>query len=274
MGVRFLPSRAPFLGVASEVDRWASAVVANGGTVSAGRVALMKTFVAAEMASGAWERTDDYIFQVGENTAQALTSLKQRRLGTLIDAPAFTIDRGYAYDGSNDGVNTGFVPASHAVAMRPTDVRIAVYSRTNVASNNYAAGASDSGNRQLRIRPRVAAGTTGIIETNAVGGTFTLPASDSRGFTAGSRNGPDATSVVGYKNGVAMTRSADPSAFNNTLLGTQAVFIGGNNSGGSLNLPSAVTIGLLVLGASLTPDQELAQYNNVQAFMTAVGANV
>ena len=258
-------------GADPDAKAWRNSVVANGGTVSGPRLAIVSRFIRAEKASGAWALTDDYWGLWGESAPQALTSLKQRRLAVATNTPTFAADRDYTFDGATNYLDTGFIAASHAVAMTATSARIAVYERTNVNANTYAAGAISASNRNLRIRPRVSGNALG--EANATSGTFTLPASDSRGLTAVSRNGADATTCLAYKNGAAMTRTVDPSAFGASLP-LVGIFIGGSNSGGVLTTPRACAVGLVATGAALSAAQELAQYNAVQAWATAVGAQV
>ncbi len=80
--------------------------------------------------------------------------------------------------------------------------------------------------------------------------------------------------MVAYRNGVALTRGLDPTSFGTTLPATYSLYLGAMNVTGSLVGVRACTLGWVDIGALLTADQELAQYNAVQTFMTAVGANV
>jgi hypothetical protein len=275
--VSFLPAyRAGSAGILGGIDAaatsWAAAVVVNGGTVSAGRLALVSSLITGMKAAGSWTPMDDAWLLVAESSVQALTSLKQRRLATVTNAPTFTADRGYAFDGTTNYIDTGFIPNTHAVSMTITNVRPAAYDRTDQAANGFMMGVVQSAGRGIAVGPRQA-GTTAITNSNYTGGTFTLTPVNSLGMTAGSRNGTDATTVVCYKNGVALTRLADPAAYGASLP-TLSLFIGGTNSGGALANGRAATCGMVAIGASLTPTQEAADYAAWQAYMTAVGANV
>lgn len=258
--------------VDSDAAAWRNAVTANGGTVSAARLASVSTLIKALKSSGAWANTDDYWLLVTDTATEALTSLKQRRLATAVNSPTFAANAGYTFDGALNYVDTGWIASSHAVAMTISNVRMAVYDRINVASNGYVAGVTNSGNRSIRIRPRVGSGAASL-EFNMTGGSFNPTVFDSRGFTSGSRNGPDVNSYVGYKNGVAMVQASAPTGFA-TSISTSSVFIGGVNSTGSFVSGSPGTIGFLSVGAQLTAAQELAEYNAIQAYMTTWGANV
>ena len=260
-------------GVDVDLSAWIAAVVANGGTVSGGRATIVGTFITAEKASGAWALTDDYWGLWGENQIQGLTSLKQRRLAVATNSPTFTTDRGYAFNGTTQYVNTGFIPATHAVAMTGTNVRLGVYERTNLAAGTFAAGATNTSSRRMTVTPRAAAGTTGSAEINAQPCTFTLAVADSRGLYVASRNGATVADCVAYQRGVALVRTTNP-----TVLGVSlpivALYVGGSDNAGALFSPRASSIGFACTGAALSAAQETAQYNAVQAWATSVGAQV
>ena len=73
----------------ADVLSWRDAVVANGGSVSLARQIVVDQFVFSEKEAGNWALTDDYLGLWAENAAQALTSLKQRRLATALQEQAF-----------------------------------------------------------------------------------------------------------------------------------------------------------------------------------------
>lgn len=271
MGVRFLPDRSPFLGSGgNDGAAWAAAVVANAGTVSAGRLAVVNTFIAAEKDAGTWALTDDYWVFWAENVPQALTSLKQRRLAVPVSAPSFTTDRDYTFNGTVNYIDTGFIPSAHAVAMATDNCRIAAYERTNVSATGYAAGAHSSTSRSVRVGPR---STTPVVLAGAMYAVaqYTLSVVDSRGFTSASRS-PGSVPAV-YKNGAALVQSVAPGSFGSGLPSHQ-LFIGAFNNAGAVAGWRAAAEGFVCLGAALSAAQELSQHSNVQAWATAVGANV
>jgi hypothetical protein len=251
---------------------WRDAVIANGGTVSAGRLTTVTQFITAEINAGTWALTDDYWALWAENTQQALTSLKQKRLATAVAAPVFTVDRGYTFNGTSNYIATGFIPSTHSTTMTPTNMRIAGYERTNVDGNTYTAGAGSAANVVLQLRTRV--GTSCFGNHNSTSVTYTLPTATSVGYTAFSRNGADSTASFGYKNGVAMVQSAPGTTFTSALRCSQDIYIGCQNNVGAAATFRATSVGFLTVGIQLSAAQEQAQYNNVQAWATAIGAQV
>jgi len=261
-------------GIALDADAllWSDAVITNGGTVSAGRLTIVSAFVSGEKASGAWALTDDYWGLWAENEAQALTSLKQRRLATAVAAPTFTADRGYDFNGTTQYIDTGFVPSTHAVAMTLDSVHAEIYERTNLSDgNNISFGGGSGSNRSVAVAPRAAGACRGF--SNSSFAAFTLPAADSRGLTQMGRNGAATTDAYGAKNGVDMTRTSAPTALGASLP-AHSFYIGGFNSAGTLVSTRAASVGFAAAGAALSQTQRLARYNAVQAWAAAVGANV
>ena len=271
-----MSSIARRLGVMGQTDAdvlsWRDTIVAAGGSVSVAILSIASRFVADEKASGAWGLTDDYWPFWGENLIQATVSLKQRRTVTLVNAPAFTARRHFATNGTSSYLDTGFIPSTHKIAASTHNVRLAVYLRDNLSSNSYAAGAGSSSNRALRLRPR--SSSVAYLDANSNSGTYTLPAATSAGYTAGSRDAASGANSYGYKNGVAMVQTVAPTGFGSASLPVVSIFVGGYNAGGVLTGPRATSIGFMTVGATLSAAQELAQYNAVQAWATALGANV
>lgn len=250
------------------LELWAAAVVANGGTVSEARANIVERFFAAERASGAYALTDDYWGLWAENAAQALTSLRQRRLATAVNSPTFTTDRGYVFNGSSSYLDTGFIPSAHAAAMTGSNMRGAVYERTNVNAN-ASMGVTQGTDQNLAVFAR-STGPVAIGTLNSASASVTLSSADSRGFTVASRTLAPVFEI--FKNGVSLGTATPASSA--TTLPTISLFIGARNNAGTPNSFKAASVGFACAGASLSAVQEAAQYANVQAWATAVGAQV
>ena len=270
MAIRFFgPSGGSARGFDADVLLWKVAVEANGGSVSLARLIIVDQFVFSEKASGTWALTDDYWGFWAENAIQALTSLKQLRLATAVNAPTFTADRGYVFDGTTNYLDTGFIPSTHAVAMTGTDMRAGAYERANLNTSTYALGTLDNANQNLRIIPR---DTSDRMSANINSASVILASSitDSRGFIAASRTA--AAVFEAWLNGVS-TGTGTPGT-TGTALPTRSIFIGANNNAGTPTTFRAASMGFVAVGSSLSAAQELAQYNAIQAWATAVEAQV
>jgi hypothetical protein len=254
-----------------DVLAWRDAVIANGGSVSLARLIVVDQFVFSEKTAGLWPLTDDYLGFWAENAAQALTSLKQRRLTAAVNSPTFTADRDYTFNGTTSYADTGFVPATHALAMTLASVHAEVYERTNVTASASSLGVNSGSNRAINIFPRNA--STVNVSANGSGATYTLSPLTSAGLTQFGRNGGTVNDVYGAKNGVDLAQVTPLSALGASLP-SHSFYVGGANVSGSLSQARAASVGYVAWGAKLDGSQRLARYNNVQAWATSVGAQV
>lgn len=258
-----------FVSLDRDCTQWARAVSSAGGRVSFRRRMLVSNFIRAEKASGAWALTDDYWGLWAENEAQALTSLKQLRLASAVAAPTFTADAGYAFNGTTQYLNTGFIPSTHGVNCTGTNQRIGVYERTNVSATGFGMATLDAAARVLGVNNRNGLVATGRV--NAANVDFTLGVADSRGLKAVSR-ASGGTTVKMFDRGVKLTDGTATSP--GSAAPTRAIYVAAFNNVGTAASFRAASIGFAVVGGPLSDAQELAQYEAVQAWATAVGANV
>lgn len=257
-----------FVALDRHCTQWARAVMSSGGRVSFRRQVLVSRFIRAEKASGAWALTDDYWCLWAESETQALTSLKQRRLATAVAAPTFTADAGYAFNGTSQYLNTGFIPSTHGVNCTGTNQRLGVYERTNVSASGFSAATLDAATRVLAINNRN--GTIAIGRHNSAAVNITLSLADSRGLKATSR-ASGGTTVKLYDRGVKLTDGTATSV--GSAAPTRSIYIGAVNNVGTAAAFRAASIGFVVVGGPLSDAQETAHYDAVQAWATAVGAN-
>lgn len=260
----------------AEAKSWAAAVRANGGSVSLAAVERIDTFISAEKTSGSWSATDDYWMLWAENAIQALTSLKQLRLASVVNSPTFVQNRGYTFDGTSNYISTGFIPSTHKVAMNGDNMHLSVYERTDLAANNYPAGLYYSSVQNLAIRPRTstAGNVTAIANSSSASSATAAPAGiGSLALTTGMRRGTTVNDVLMFKRGAAIPITTLPTAVASTLP-TVSLFIGCYNNWGTPAGHRATNIGMVTIGGARTDAQELAFYNAVQALATSLGANV
>lgn len=259
-------------GADADAMAYRNAVLSNGGAVPGAWLAVVSAFIRAEKAAGLWALTDDYLGLWAPNEIAARTSLKQRRLATVTGTPTFTADRGYVFNGSTNYIDTGFVPSTHAVAMTLNSTHAEVYERTNVdAANKVTFGGTSASNRSIAAQARN--GINAVLDGNSAFGTYALPTANSQGLTQWGRSGALTTDAYGAKNGAAMVRTVTPSAVGASLPAV-SMYIGAYNNAGTPSAHRPCSVGYVAWGAALTSGQWLTRYTNVQAFATAVGAQV
>ena len=243
---------------------WIAAV--GGANVSEGRGRMISATIQDLETAGLWADIDFLPVLTAENEASALVDWKALKAMTVINAPTFTADRGYAF--SSSGINTGFVPSTDCVSGTGTNFMMGVYERTDVSIINRAMGALVTTAQSAILTPRNSANA--VAGLNASGVNVVTSLSDSRGLTVAQKVG---TNGAGFKNGVAGATPALTSS-GSTLVNI-ALFLGGYNVTGTLTSARASTLGYALFGGgNWTADQHLAFYNIMQRYMVALGANV
>lgn len=219
-------------------------------------------------ADGLWSLIDMLYVYAAPTTVAALTDLRvPSRTGTAVASPTFTAWRGYTFNGTTQYVTTGFEPANDGVAMTGTSFGLGVYERTDVGATTRAAGAASSATAVMYLTPRSGTNMFSAALNAAVVGLGAV--ADSRGFTWVETDGTNGRAV---KNGTPGTPAALTTP--GTLLTDREIWVGGYNNAGVLAQPRAAQEALCVAGAKMDNTQAAALYTRVQAFMTAVGANV
>lgn len=246
---------------------WVAQVVTNGGTVSSGQKMIVDNLIVALTTAGAWAKMDDAWLLSSESSVQALTSLKQLRLATAVNAPTFTVRDGYAFDGATNYIRTGFIPSTHAVSMTGSNMRIEDYSlNASASSAGFNAGATSGGTTRILLRNL--SGSSMTFGLNSTSTAITNPSS--QGMVSTSRTG--AGVFEAFRNGVSLG-TAVPTSTGTTLTNIE-IYIGALNSSGVANNFRSSRMGWVSVGASLTAAEELAAYNAVQTYMTALGVQV
>lgn len=246
---------------------WQRAVIANGGTVSRGRLKNVSWLITQLKNYGIWDLTDDFFLICPENgvSAQGLTSLKQLRLGAVSGTVTF-VDGNCVFNGGH--ILTGFIPTSHAVVMTGSNMRLDVWETTN-ATSGYAAGAQVSSTRNNNIRPR----TAGLMSAALNGSSTTGPATtDASGLSSVSRNGSGVgTEYYFWKDGAAATTGGPftPASTGTTLTNIELT-IGAFNNAGTPSTPITGRLRMVAIGATLTSQQQADSYTIWNEFFARI----
>lgn len=251
---RFIPASEAYYAVPS-VDpatlAWVSAVVGNGGTVSAARQSLVDALIAGLRADGVWSKLDRLWVFAAENSASALTDMVADSLATAVNSPTFTTDRGYNTNGSASMyVDTNFTSgtnytqdAAHASIWQLSDpgtVNPMIYDGAPSGTN-------------FNFYPN--AGGTQFWRLNAnAGGAFTV--ADGVAFHLGNRT--SSTNTDGYRNGASLGSSSSTS----TGLPAAGLRLGIQNDGQFAEFSA---------GGTLSSTDASNLYSRLRTYMTAVG---
>jgi hypothetical protein len=259
----------------SETTAWESAVVGDGGTVSAGRKSLVNALIVSLKADGVWTKIDRLWLYAAENSQSALRDIRGANASTANGSPAFAADDGYtgedvgAAPGVTKYIDTGFNPSSgtpnfgknagHASAW--------IHSDFTTVNGGVAAGLIDASFAQLNVQmtPRTGAGNT-ELRINEVTSTGTAVAS-AAGHVLGNRS--TSTAQEWYKNGAGITSPGAIAAHDllnanvYTLCWHQVLVGPSYGFGGQVSAFS--------IGGSLTSGEVSDFYDHLRTYMTAVG---
>jgi hypothetical protein len=233
---------------------WINAVVAAGGSVSVNRKGLIDALIVGLKADGIWVKLDRLTLFANENSISARWDLVTPTSQTTVTgAPPFTPDRGYTVDVTNI-LNLSYNAALNAVHFAANSAHIGTWNQANAVSASPLI--ADAGISQLHLFPKLDSDNKVYIRINDAGPGVAI--SDPRGWLVGSRSpgGAPGNDRDIYQNGTLLgTASIVPNAILNS---PQYLYSGG---------PCAA----FSFGGSLTAADQLAFYNRLRTYMTAVG---
>lgn len=266
------PSAKPKLdtrkGSAVDVDvlKWATNVADAGGTVSAPRLQLVATLVRDLKIADAWSSLDRLWLHAAENSAQAMIDLVSGASATAVNSPRYTVDRGYAGNGSESYLDTGFAPSNAAGKFSLSSASMGQYIRTNRTTPSPFTGMGSGGGSQLTaLWPLF---YDGKLYASVSGFSAGLPGPPSaRGMWVLSRTSIKSVSV--YRNGKLYGTTNDLEG----TLSNETLFVGGRHFNGTLAQPSRDEIAATFIGGGLNATKATALSRHLNAHMTAIGAN-
>jgi len=241
------------------LDPAAVALIARMQVAPVGsRARAIDAAVRALKASGVWGKLVAlHVMAAHDAQAARLNWVQAAYDLSAVNAPGFTVDRGYAGNGSSSYLDTGWAPAAGA----QDSLCFAVWDRTAAQSAMPVAGTS-TGTGVLVI-PRSTTDTANA-RVNQASGSASAAGSvlDGSGLTAANRSAANAMQI--YRGGALLmsgtTASAAPSAAS-LALGLY------NNSSFTAHQFAACAI-----GSSLGADEQAALYAALLGYMQAVGA--
>lgn len=258
----------------SSTTAWVNAVVGAGGTVSASRQTIINTLITSLKAHNLWNVHDRIWLLAAENSQSALIDLVNLSSATN-NGSTFTVDQGYAGNGTTSFVNTNFGPSTNGVNYTQNSASLSCYVRTSrsTASNKEAVGMFDDGSgRSARFFPH-ANGSVVVASLNASNSfAQTGPTTNAQGFYTVSRTG--ATTSNTYKNSNTSSIFSDSTA---SLAGLSATtfYIGAENvQVGADNWFSDDQIAVVAFGAGLSSTDAAQFQTDINAYMTSLGTNV
>ncbi len=258
-------------GASPEVSQFLSRTSGLSGT----ETTAYTTMIDGLVTDGIWSKIDGlYIFATNTTTTANL-NVKSSSFGlTQTGTITFTADQGYTPNGSTGFLNTAYTPSSSGGSLTQNSAFAAVYIRTSRTSSATVAqmGAFSGGSNSLYLIPDISSGTMDAIMNAGAGSmNFTQADTDIQGFWVASRTGSTTTNAFNFRTG---TSSLGSNATASTGLSTDSIYIGAMNNGGSAAFFAGDQQAAVAFGGGLTSGEALSLSNRVNAYITAVGANV
>ena len=223
-----------------------------------GNGANIATLIDGLVSDGVWAKLDALYVLAQQNQTDALLNLIGTSYGLTLNAlektpSAFTAYKGFNLAGSS-GINTGFIPSSAPsphFTLNSSSIGGWMYDAVN--SNSLMVGTS---NNQTGVYPTFSGGTYYAM-SNAAYASVAAP--NIAGWYAADGT---ATTVNAYFNGSSLASAAVAPV----ALDTVQVSMGTGATGNWVG-----TISAAFIGASLGAAGQLALYNRLRTYMTAIG---
>ena len=230
-----------------------------------GNGANIATLIDGLVSDGVWAKLDCLYVLAQQNQTDALLNLiGTNYTATMISTPSFTSYRGFT--GSGGVIDTGFNPAT---ATSPNFVR------NNASMSAWVVNSRTSGVADYEIGNNSGVAGAGISPFYNAGGAqlpfndLTYPAyagvTDAQGFWSLDRT--IGASSAYYKNGVSVATLTAAS----TGVASANIWILCLNNSGTILDQTLDQIAAVHIGASLGAAGQLALYNRLRTYLTAVG---
>lgn len=244
-------------------------LIALTGTYNDTRKTAIDTLIRALKTSGVWS-TYDVLCIAGLNSADSLINWKNPGTfnSSLVNAPTFTADRGFAGNGTSSYINTNFNPNTESGNFTLNSAHLGLYCRTDsdpALARDMGARTAFNSNESVLILRESGNGFAGL---NANEVTTAISSGNSTGYWSSSRT--SSNSLVLRRNGSEFTSSS----ISSSAIPNLNIYVGSVNSGGSPVGYTTRQYAAWSIGGGLTSTQMVDEYTAIQAYMTAIGANV
>lgn len=230
-------------------------------------ISALNTMIAGMRSDGDWVHISRAWLFATETQNNAVIPLKSNSttVCTEVLSPSWTMNQGYAGNGTTSYINANYIPSSNSVYESQNSTCFGVYIRTNTGAANKVDMGSNDTTKSITAYTKWGDGKIySNINDNTAGSIVT--ATSASGMTHWERT--SATNVNMYRNGVSLGSIVA----NSVGLPTKTIYIGAwNNNGIAANF-SDRQISFAYIGDSSV--NQLNIYNRFQTFMTALGTQV
>lgn len=230
-------------------------------------VVMLKDSLGIETLGQYFDRLWIFANETSESALKSIVNSTSTN-ATLVDAPAFAVDRGFTGNGSSSYINTQYNPTADGIAYTQNDASYGVYSRTDSQDDDQELGGKDAASVYSILKLRSTANEVEGRINQAVG-TSAVSNSNSSGLILINR--PNATTIQYFRNlaQVGTTRN-----INSTGVPDVTYYIMAWHNGASVSGYSTKQFAFAYMGKSLTTVEVRKLFNCVEWYMDAIGAGV
>lgn len=266
-GISFEVAPPPPPGLDQATQLWVIAVGNAGGTVSAARRVLVDAFVVGLKADGLWTKLDRLWLHAAENEPSALLDLIVNDLAVTVNAPTFTMDRGYTGDGATNYIDTTYNPSTDAINYVLDSASFGAWVvSVDAVIVHMLLGATTAADDTCQIYYLDGTAWVGDINQNAgSGNVFSTNFGSGPGMLLLSRTASNAYAIYGNggsKNTDATASGAVPNC---------KFFVLARSSANAPNNYGAHQVAASYFGGGLSDADVANFYSRLRTYMTAVG---
>lgn len=246
------------------------AFIARTSGLDSTHLSAYATLIDGLVADGVWPILDVLQIYATQDSTTALLNLKSSSFAaTLVGTPTFTADSGFTggANATTTRINTGFTPSTAGGSYTQNSACIGYWLNTNATNAGVSVSGVRTGPAAYNFHPKYTDNSV-YPRINSTSSTTYANSGDARGLYLMSRSG--STTINSYKNGVSLG-TAD-TATSAAVPDFPLIVLGGYASTATYSAPATGQVGsAFIAGGDLDATEQLALYDRLRAYMTAVG---
>lgn len=258
--------RATLLSSHGQVCIEAEVFVARATALDNKHINGYNDLICGMVSKGLWTKADAIYVLATQNTTSARLNLKSSSFSlTAMNSPTFTIDRGYAGNGTTSYLDTGFNPSTAGGVFTQNSASMGVW--PTIAGNTDVVEIGVAATWTGGTYVNADSGTSlafGSVNTSVVNSAQAAAGGQKFVLVNRSAAGAEQIYVNGLIGGTATAASQAPASAN--------VFIGGSNNSGAVSYGSTKTIGFAWIGSSLGATDAMNLWQLVYQYYVRIGA--
>src|SRR5215472_10133210 len=249
---------------------WVDSVVANGGTVSAGRKTIVGNLINGLRTDGIFAKFDRLWLLAGENRPSALTDIASRNLAVVVGTLTFTTDRGFTGDFTPvpaNYIDSGYRENYPGNKFTLNDCHISAWAVTSCAGGYLVGEIGHAADETSSVLDKGTLLHTDLTDANGTGPDFTY--STNLGHWLNCR--VSSTALTLYQNGSSVATASSVTGSLTNVSWPWFITCVNNFADGQPENSVPGIVGAVSAGASFSAGEAVAFYNRLRTYMTAVG---